>query len=86
MVISLAMYHVCAVYSLDSHFMTYASKFVGVCFQALSAVVNSEVFHLNILTKMDLCKDKEELDAYFHLDKRQLLSSLSQKTYPKFEN
>jgi len=65
--------------------VTDASKFVGGCFQALSAVINLEIPHLNILTKMDLCKDKEELDAYLHFDKHQLLSSLSQKTSPKFE-
>ena len=51
-------WNVCAVYCLDSHFITDSSKFIAGCFQAMSAMVALEVPHLNVLTKVDLMPDK----------------------------
>jgi GPN-loop GTPase len=51
-------WNVCAVYCLDSHFITDSSKFISGCFQAMSAMVALEVPHLNVLTKVDLMPDK----------------------------
>lgn len=51
-------WNVCAVYCLDSHFITDSSKFIAGCFQAMSAMVTLEAPHLNILTKVDLMPDK----------------------------
>ena len=51
-------WNVCAVYCLDSHFVTDSSKFIAGCFQAMSAMVALEVPHLNVLTKVDLMPEK----------------------------
>lgn len=54
-------WNICAVYCLDSHFITDSSKFIAGCFQAMSAMVTLEVPHLNVLTKIDLMPDKVKL-------------------------
>jgi GPN-loop GTPase len=51
-------WNVCAVYCLDSHFVTDSSKFIAGCFQAMSAMVTLEIPHVNVLTKVDLMPDK----------------------------
>jgi len=51
-------WNICAVYCLDSHFITDSAKFIAGCFQAMSAMVTLEVPHLNVLTKVDLIPEK----------------------------
>lgn len=46
------------IYCLDSQFAAEPPKFVAGCLQALSAMVQLELPHVNVLTKVDLCKDK----------------------------
>lgn len=62
-------WNVCAVYCLDSHFITDSSKFIAGCFQAMSAMVALEVPHLNVLTKVDLMPEKvlPSLNVYIFL-------------------
>ena len=51
-------WNVCAVFCLDSHFITDSAKFIAGCFQALSTMVALELPHLNVLTKVDVLEDK----------------------------
>lgn len=51
-------WNVCAVFCLDSHFITDSAKFIAGCFQALAAMVTLEVAHVNVLTKVDLLDNK----------------------------
>lgn len=51
-------WNVCAVFCLDSHFITDSAKFIAGCFQALSTMVALELPHMNVLTKVDLLEDK----------------------------
>ena len=53
-------YRVCAVYLLDSQFIEDASKFFSGVMTALSAMVQLEVPHINVLTKMDLLGDSAQ--------------------------
>lgn len=46
------------VYCLDSQFIAEMPKFVAGCLSALSAMVQLELPHVNVLTKVDLCKNK----------------------------
>jgi hypothetical protein len=46
------------VYCLDVQFVFEMPKFIAGCMTALSAMVQLELPHVNVLTKMDLCKDK----------------------------
>ena len=46
------------VYCLDVQFVAEMPKFIAGCMTALSAMVQLELPHVNVLTKMDLCKNK----------------------------
>ena len=62
-------YRVCAVYLLDSHFISDSSKFVSGSLQCLSAMVLLEIPHINVLSKMDLIDqkgDSEEIERFDH--------------------
>ena len=50
--------NVAAIYCLDSQFAGDPAKFVAGSLQALSAMVQLELPHVNVLTKLDLCKNK----------------------------
>lgn len=55
-------WQVVAVYCLDSQFTDDTAKFIAGCMTALSAMVQLEIPHVNILTKMDLCSDKANVE------------------------
>ena len=55
----LSVYTLCMqVYCLDVQFVSEMPKFIAGCMTALSAMVQLELPHVNVLTKMDLCKNK----------------------------
>ena len=51
-------FRLCAVYLMDSHFLTDAAKFFGVCLTALSTMLQLELPHISVLSKMDLLSKK----------------------------
>lgn len=59
-------FRICGVFLIDSQFMIEASKFVSGMMTALSAMVNLELPHVNVMTKLDLLskKAKKNLDRY----------------------
>lgn len=79
-------YRVQALYFLDSQFMADGAKFFGGCITALSAMIQLEVPHLNVLSKMDLARgiDKRKLEEYMYADIDNLVHELSQHSAPKF--
>ena len=64
---------------MDSHFLTEAAKFFGVCLTALSTMVQLELPHISILSKMDLLskKEKKEINKYLDPDVSMLVSELN---------
>lgn len=48
----------CAVYCLDCQFVSETPKFIAGSLQALAAMVQLELPHVNVLTKVDLVADK----------------------------
>jgi len=56
-------YKSCAVYMLDSHFVTDASKFLSGTLSCLSAMVQLELPHVNVLSKCDLLKSRNGMDS-----------------------
>lgn len=75
----------CAVvYCQDCSFMVDASKFISGALQALSAMVRLELPHVNVLTKMDICQNKKEVEDFMYPDPRLLLAKLSATTSPKW--
>ncbi|CAN6478218.1 unnamed protein product [Victoria cruziana] len=77
-------FNVCAVYLLDSQFMTDVTKYISGCMASLSAMIQLEIPHVNILSKMDLVKNKKGLEDYLNPDPKILLSELNQNMAPKF--
>ena len=53
-------YRVCGVYLLDSQFIEDASKFFAGVMSAMSAMIQLEIPHINVMTKMDLLGDKQD--------------------------
>jgi len=53
---------VCVVYCLDSHFVTDATKYTAGVLQTLGAMVLLEVPHVSVLTKVDICPDRDALE------------------------
>ena len=66
-------YTVCGVYALDATFMSDPAKFISGTLLSLSAMVQLELPHVNVLTKCDLA-DMEEVDRFLDLDSAALIS------------
>ncbi|CAM9793782.1 unnamed protein product, partial [Sphacelaria rigidula] len=66
-------YNVCAVFLLDATFITDPAKFVSGALLSLSAMVQLELPHLNVLTKCDLA-DRAEVERFLDTDNAALLS------------
>lgn len=81
-------YRIQALYFLDSQFMADASKFFGGCLTALSAMIQLEVPHLNVMSKMDLANNmqRQQIDEYLFPDVENLVNELSMRTGPRFLN
>lgn len=57
-------YTLCAIYCLDSLFITDPSRFVSGTLMCLSAMIHLELPHINLLTKCDLVANKKSLRKY----------------------
>ncbi|KAF3578589.1 hypothetical protein DY000_02033242 [Brassica cretica] len=77
-------FNVCVVYLLDSQFITDVTKFISGCMSSLSAMIQLELPHINILSKMDLLQDKSNIDTYLDPEPRTLLAELNQKMGPRY--
>ncbi|KAJ0248905.1 hypothetical protein HA466_0144810 [Hirschfeldia incana] len=75
---------VCAVYLLDSQFVTDVTKFISGCMVSLSAMIHLELPHVNILSKMDLLQDKSNIDEYLDPEPRTMLAGLNQRMAPQY--
>uniref|UniRef100_A0A5S6QX65 GPN-loop GTPase 3 n=1 Tax=Trichuris muris TaxID=70415 RepID=A0A5S6QX65_TRIMR len=65
-------FNLCVVFILDTQFLLDVPKFMSGSLAALSAMVNLELPHINVLTKMDLLSEqsKARLEAFFEADPR----------------
>lgn len=55
-------FRICGIFLIDAQFMTEASKFVAGVMTALSAMVNLEIPHVNVMSKLDLLSKKVKRD------------------------
>jgi GTPase SAR1 family protein len=79
-------YSVCGVFLIDALFMTDHAKFVAGSLTALSAMVQLELPHVNVLSKCDLIRDRmEDLEEFLHVDTITLGHALDQHTQGKFK-
>jgi len=65
-----ANFRICAIFVLDSHFMVDGAKFISGAMAALSVMVNLELPHVNVLSKVDLLSagSRAQLDHFLHPD------------------
>ncbi|KAK7816956.1 gpn-loop gtpase 3 [Quercus suber] len=77
-------FNVCGVYLLDSQFMTDVTKFISGCMASLSAMIQLELPHVNILSKMDLVTNKKDVEDFLNPEPQFLLSELNQRMAPQF--
>ncbi|KAK4779058.1 hypothetical protein SAY86_006586 [Trapa natans] len=78
-------FNVCAVYLLDSQFITDVTKFISGCMASLSAMIKLELPHVNILSKMDLVKNRRDIEDYLNPEHRIILLGLNLMMPPQFE-
>lgn len=75
---------VCAVYLLDSQFVSDVTKYISGCMASLSAMIQLELPHINILSKMDLVSNKKDVEDYLNPEAAVLLSQLNREMAPRF--
>jgi len=79
-------YAVCGVYMIDAQFVEDPSKFFSGTLSALAAMVQLEIPHINVLSKMDLFKqrNKGHVNKFLDADTHLLLQDLNKDTSPKY--
>ncbi|XP_071944048.1 GPN-loop GTPase 3-like [Antedon mediterranea] len=71
-------FRLCGLFLIDSQFMIDTSKFFSGTMSALSTMVNLEIPHINVMTKMDLlsAKDKQSVEKFLDPDTNALIGDL----------
>ncbi|TPX60124.1 hypothetical protein PhCBS80983_g01977 [Powellomyces hirtus] len=79
-------YRVCGVYLLDSTFIDSPPKFFSGVLSAMSAMVQLEIPHINVLSKCDLLSPAKakNIEKYLNPERDLLVDDLSSSTRPKF--
>ncbi|KAF0975874.1 hypothetical protein FDP41_005201 [Naegleria fowleri] len=83
-------YRVCCVYCMDVQFIEDVTKYISGITQALSAMIQFETPHVNVLTKCDTVKGNQERQKVLQNlkvpDKTELLYALEKETNPHKKN
>lgn len=79
-------FQVAGVYCLDINFIEDGPKFLAGGLAALTAMVNLELPHINVLTKCDLLPQETDIEKYLEADTGQIISDLKQSMQPKYRN
>ena len=69
-------YSVCALYCIDSLFITDQSRIISGVMMCLSVMTQLELPHINVLTKCDQLQDKSQIDAVCNPDMEEVLGGL----------
>jgi len=81
-------FRVAGVYCIDINFVEDAPKFLSGALAALTAMVNLELPHVNVLTKCDLVTGGEEaeeaLEKFIEGDTHAVVEALSANMHPKY--
>merc|ERR1719221_1520924 len=77
-------FRVAGVYCLDINFIEDMSKFLSGGLAALTAMVNLELPHINVLTKCDLLGPETDVDRFLEADTDTIVSDLKLTMHPKF--
>ncbi|KAI8851465.1 GPN-loop GTPase [Chytridium lagenaria] len=80
-------YKVCGVYVLDCQFIEDIPKFFSGVLSATSAMIQLEIPHINVMSKMDLLgkkEDADELQRFYDPDPSLLSDDANRTMHPKF--
>lgn len=80
-------YTIAGVYIIDSQFANDGTKFLAGALMALSAMMQLELPHVNLLSKIDLLKargEAEALDSFLDADLSVVMQRVSDSTQPRF--
>jgi len=77
-------FNIAGVYCIDINFIEDMPKFLSGGLAALTAMVNLELPHINVLTKCDLLADETEIEQFLEADTEAIVSGLKQTMNPKF--
>ncbi|KAI8589407.1 GPN-loop GTPase [Geranomyces variabilis] len=80
-------YKVCGVYLLDATFVDSAPKFFAGVLSAMSAMVQLEIPHINVLSKCDLLPPakRRDIERYLNPERELLVGDIGSATRPKFQ-
>ncbi|XP_076750533.1 GPN-loop GTPase 3 isoform X1 [Xylocopa sonorina] len=78
-------FRICGVFLVDSQFMVDGSKFLSGTMAALSVMINLELPHINVLSKIDLLPKsaRRQLDKYLEPDPHSLLADMEKDSWNK---
>ncbi|ORX43122.1 hypothetical protein BCR36DRAFT_586802 [Piromyces finnis] len=83
-------YNVCCVYLLDSQFIEDTSKFFSGVLNAMSAMIQLEIPHINVLTKVDLLDKKvqrsRDFERYLEVDSSLLTEDINNRMRPRYQH
>ncbi|XP_056635852.1 GPN-loop GTPase 3 [Diorhabda sublineata] len=79
-------FNVCSVFLVDVQYITDGTKFISGTMAALSVMVNLELPHINLLSKMDLLSKgaKKRLDRFLEPDSHFILGDIESCGYSAF--
>mmetsp|Transcript_137789 Transcript_137789/g.343933 ORF Transcript_137789/g.343933 Transcript_137789/m.343933 type:complete len:271 (-) Transcript_137789:40-852(-) len=78
-------FRVAGVYCLDINFIEDSPKFLAGGLAALTAMVNLELPHINVLTKCDLLKEETEIEKFLEADTEAVIQDLKSNTIPRYK-
>jgi len=79
-------FRVAGVYCIDINFVEDAPKYLAGALAALTAMVNLELPHINVLTKCDLLRKETDVDKYIEADTEAIVSDLKSSMHPKYRS
>lgn len=79
-------FRICAIYLMDSQFCIDGAKFYGGALSALAAMVQLEVPHINVMSKMDIAEreDKERIEEFLYPDTIRMAEELTRRMGGRF--
>lgn len=77
-------FRVAGVYCIDVNFLEDSSKFLSGALAALTAMVNLELPHINVLTKCDLLPPEADIDKFIEGDTTEIVQDLKASMHPRF--
>merc|ERR1712137_1266 len=80
-------YFVCSVYLLDPHFMSDSSKLISGALLCLTSMIQLELPHINVMSKMDLVETKgeeEEIERFLEMQLDNVIEEVNYHTPDRY--